>query len=167
MRCVAEIQGLREAPHANGRVPLHKTETQKLKTNDMKTRISIIIAALFAAFVTTSHAGPPGIGYGGYSGNLGNPIKTEKAAMDCCKEEGVKLALVCKDCKTASEKPGTDKKGIAGWFKADSTHDCSGCGGKITVASAGGGKSKTAEYTHTCSKCGANSALVCSSHKKS
>ena len=132
----------------------------------MKTRINIIIAAIFAAFVTTSHAGPPGIGYGGYAGNLGNPIKMEKAAMDCCKEEGVQLALVCKDCKTANEKPGTDKKGVAGWFKADSTHDCSGCGGKITVGAPTKG-GRAAEYTHTCSKCGANSALVCSSHKKS
>ena len=133
----------------------------------MKTRISIIIAALFAAFLTTTHAGPPGIGYGGWSNNFGNRVTTEKAAMECCEVAGVKVALVCKDCKTASEKSGEDKKGVAGWFKADSTHDCSGCGGKITVASAGGGKSKTAEYTHTCSKCGANSALVCSTHKKS
>ena len=132
----------------------------------MKTRISIILAALFAAFLSTTHAGPPGIGYGGWSGNIGNRITTEKAAMDCCKEPGVKVALVCKDCKTANEKSGEDKKGVASWFKADSMHDCSGCGGKITVGlpTKGG---REASYTHTCSKCGPNSALVCSSHKKS
>jgi len=131
----------------------------------MKTRISIIIAALFAAFVTTTHAGPPGLPYNDWRGYTVNPIKTEKAAEDCCAVPKVKLALVCNDCKTVSEKSGEDKKGVLGWFKADSMHDCSGCKGKITVGlpTKGG---RAAEYTHTCSKCGANSAVVCSNHKK-
>ena len=93
-------------------------------------------------------------------------VTTKEQAMKCCLPNE-KVALACKDCKTASEKPGTDKKGIASWFKADSMHDCSGCGGKITATVAGAGKVRGSEYTHTCSKCGANSALVCSSHKKS
>ena len=130
----------------------------------MKTRISIIIAALFAAFVTTTHAAAPGAPYNDWRGFTVNPIKTEKAAMDCCKEPGVKLALVCNECKTVSEKSGADKKGVASWFKADSMHDCSGCKGKMTAVAAGKGRSL--EYSHTCSKCGANSAVICSNHKK-
>ena len=131
----------------------------------MKTRITIILAALFAAFVSTTHAGPPGLPFGEWRGFAANRITTEKAAEDCCAVPKVKVALVCNDCKTANEKSGEDKKGVMGWFKADSMHDCSGCKGKITVGlpTKGG---RAAEYTHTCSKCGADSALVCSSHKK-
>jgi hypothetical protein len=130
----------------------------------MKTRISIITAALFAAFVSTASAGPNT--YGGWTGYLDNRVTTKQAAEDCCKEKDVKVALVCKDCKSAEEKPGTEKKGIMGWFKADSTHDCSGCGGKITVKgpSEKGGPAGT--YQHVCSKCGDKSAIICSSHKK-
>ena len=60
-----------------------------------------------------------------------------------------------------------NKKGIMAWFAPDSTHDCSGCGGKITVKQVGGGKGPTiSEYTHTCTKCGDKSAYVCTDHKK-
>ena len=79
-----------------------------------------------------------------------------------------KLALACKDCKTSTEKSGEEKKGIAAWFAPDSKHDCSGCGGKVTVKAPGSGKSgATSEYTHTCSKCGDESAYACATHKKS
>lgn len=132
----------------------------------MKTRITIIIAALFAAFVTTSHAGPPSPLWPDWESRLGNRVATEKAAEDCCKVEGVKVALVCKDCKSVTEKPGTEKKGVMGWFKADSMHDCSGCKGKITVGLPKNSGGRDAQYTHTCSKCGANSAVVCGNHKK-
>lgn len=86
--------------------------------------------------------------------------------MKCCLP-GAKVALACKDCKTVNEKDGTEKKGIMAWFAPDSKHDCSGCGGKVTVTSSGGGKGPTvAQYKHTCSKCGPDSAYVCTDHKK-
>lgn len=130
----------------------------------MKTRITILIAALFAAFLSTTYAGAPGRGYGGgWPAGFTTPVTTSAKAMDCCKQ-GATVALVCKDCKTINAKSG-DKKGIAAWFKADSTHGCSGCGGKITVHQGMSGKSGTgAEYTHTCSKCGAKAAYVCATH---
>jgi len=87
----------------------------------MKTRITILTAALFAAFVSASHAGPAN-----RSGSYPTRINTKEAAMECCLPNE-KVALACKDCKTLTEKPGTDKKGILGWFKADSKHDCLGC----------------------------------------
>jgi hypothetical protein len=92
-------------------------------------------------------------------------VKTEAQAMKCCLPKE-KVALACKDCKTVSEKSGEDKKGILGWFKADSTHGCSGCGGKVTVHQVPGGKVPAiAEYKHTCSKCGPDSAYTCATHK--
>lgn len=132
----------------------------------MKTHINILIAALFAAFVSTTHAGPPSPLWPDWESRLAYRVNTEKAAEDCCKQEGVKVALVCKDCKSVTEKPGTEKKGILGWFKADSMHDCSGCSGKVTTKGPAKG-GPTAEYQHVCSKCGPNSALICGSHKKS
>ena len=130
----------------------------------MKTRISIIIAALFAAFLSTTYAGAPGSGYGGgWPTGFTTPVTTAAKAMDCCKE-GATVALVCRDCKTINAKSG-DKKGIASWFKADSTHGCSGCGGKITVTPIAGGRNRSSEYHNTCSKCGANAAYVCATHK--
>lgn len=134
----------------------------------MNRRISIIIAPLFAAFLSTTHASPAGHGFSEWARNFDNPVTTKKAAEECCQPKE-KVALVCKDCKTANEKPGEDRKGILGWFKPDSTHDCSGCGGKITVKQVPAGQGNTAgtgAYTHTCSKCGADSALVCATHKK-
>ena len=60
-----------------------------------------------------------------------------------------------------------EKTGIMVWFAPDSKHDCSGCGGKVTVTSTGGGKGPTlSQYKHTCSKCGPESAYVCTDHKK-
>jgi hypothetical protein len=48
------------------------------------------------------------------------------------------------------------------WFKGDSTHGCSGCGGKITTKTVGADKGPSvATYTHECSKCGKDSAYVC------
>ncbi len=92
-------------------------------------------------------------------------VKTEAAVMKCCLPKE-KVALACQDCKTVNEKPGEDKKGILGWFKADSTHDCSGCKGKVTVKQVGAGKGPTlSEYKHVCSKCGPDSAFTCATHK--
>ncbi len=94
-----------------------------------------------------------------------NHVKTKAMAEDCCKADA-KVALVCKDCKTVNEKPGTEKEGILGWFKADSMHDCDGCKGKITVKQIAGGKVQDTEYAHVCSKCGKDSAFTCSTHAK-
>ncbi len=125
----------------------------------MKTRISIIVAALFAAFLSTSYAGAPGVGYGGgWPPTFPTRINGLSEAT-----QYAKVALACKDCKTVIEKTG--KRGIASLFKAPSTHGCSGCGGKISVTQYGGGKGRSAEYKHTCSKCGANSAFTCAGHK--
>ena len=52
------------------------------------------------------------------------------------------------------------------WFAPDDKHDCSGCGGKITLKGNPASKApQTSEYTHTCSKCGEKSAYTCSTHK--
>jgi hypothetical protein len=127
----------------------------------MKTRINIIIAAIFAAFITTTHAGPSN--WSGWATTSTNRITTLKAAEDCCKPDQ-KVALVCKDCKTITEKPGSDKEGILGWFKADSMHGCAGCSGQI-VARLPSKRGPGDSYRHVCSKCGENSASICSSHK--
>ena len=125
----------------------------------MKIRISMLIAALSAAFLSTASAGAPGVGYGGgWPSTFPTRITSPSQAT-----QYEKVALACKDCKTVNEK--ATKRGIAGLFKAPSTHGCSGCGGKITVAEYGGGKGRSAEYRHTCSKCGPNSAFTCAGHK--
>lgn len=91
-------------------------------------------------------------------------LTTRQEALDCCKAKG-RVALACKDCKTATV--AHDEKGVMSWFKPDSTHGCSGCGGKIVVHQNPGGKGGTyAEYQHTCSKCGKNSAYTCTDHKR-
>ena len=132
----------------------------------MKTHINILIAALFAAFVSTTHAGPPSPLWPGWESRLAYRVTTEKAAEDCCKEEGVKVALVCKDCKSVTEKPGTEKKGILGWFKADSMHDCSGCSGKITVK-AGTSKVARPRLTSTCAASAAQTPHSSAPHTRS
>ena len=131
----------------------------------MKTRISIFTAAIFAAFVSTTYAGP---GPGTWPPNFPTHVKTKAEAESCCKP-GEKVAMACKDCKTVSEKDGDkDKNGIMAWFAPDSMHDCDGCKGKITFKGNPAGKSpQTPEYKHVCSKCGPDSAYTCSTHKKS
>ena len=134
----------------------------------MKTRITMLLAAIFAAFLGNTQGAPAFQGFSEWARNFDNRVTTEKAAMECCLPKE-KVALVCKGCKTVNEKSGEDKKGVANWFKAGSMHDCSGCKGKITVRQipAGQGTSTSiSEYKHVCSKCGADSALVCATHKK-
>ena len=94
-------------------------------------------------------------------------VTTKEQAMKCCLPNE-KVALACKDCKTVTAKSGEDKKGILAWFKPDSTHDCSGCGGKITVRqipTGQGTSTSISEYKHVCSKCGPESAMTCATHK--
>ena len=122
---------------------------------------NIIILAAIALTAITSNASPANWP----PTYLDRPITSKAEAEDCCKADA-KVALVCKDCKTTNEKPGTDKKGILSWFEADSMHDCDGCKGKITVKQIAGGKVQDARYSHECSKCGKNSASTCSTHAK-
>lgn len=125
-----------------------------------KFHLALVLAA--GLFTTSAIAGP-----GGHSpSDFPTRVATKEAAMECCKPDA-KVAMACKDCKTLDVKKGDDKAGIMAWFAPDSKHDCSGCGGKITMKVAGSGKSgTTGEYTHTCSKCGDGSAYVCTDHKK-
>jgi hypothetical protein len=91
-------------------------------------------------------------------------VQNKDQAMACCLPDA-KVALACKDCKTVDTKGGADKKGIATWFKPGSTHDCSGCGGKVTYKAQEGKGTGQATYKHVCSKCGPESAFTCSTHK--
>ena len=128
----------------------------------LTTKLHLVLALAAGIFTTSAIAGP-----GPHNLNeFPTRVATKEAAMKCC-VPGAKVALACKDCKTLDLKKGEDKKGIMAWFAPDSKHDCSGCGGKITVTTVGGGKGPTlSQYKHTCSKCGADSAYVCTDHKK-
>ena len=127
----------------------------------MKTNRKLPLAVIGAAalFTSVALAGPSN-----WPPNYPTRVTTKEAVMKCCLPKE-KVALACKDCKTMTEKSGTDKKGILAWFAPDSTHGCSGCGGKVTVTATGGGKASMAKYQHTCSKCGPGSAFTCATHK--
>ena len=126
----------------------------------MKLNKILLTAAIVAASVATTMAGPSV-----WPPQYPTRVTTKQQAESCCLPKE-KVALACKDCKTVNEKSGKDKKGIMAWFAPDSTHDCSGCGGKITVKQSAGGKGATyGTYTHTCSKCGKGSAYTCATHK--
>ncbi len=127
----------------------------------IKHYLTLALAISSALFATSSFAGPPP----SWPSNYPTVVKSKEEALKCCLPKE-KVALACKDCKTVSEKGGDDKKGILAWFAPDSKHDCSGCGGKITLKTTGGGKGPTiTEHSHTCSKCGDNSAYTCATHK--
>ena len=132
----------------------------------MKTtlKLSLLLGAALAAMNLTAVAGPDPANR--WPAGFPTHVATQETAMKCCLPNE-KVALVCKDCKTVNEKDGDkDKKGIMSWFAADDKHDCSGCGGKMTLKGTPDGKRpQTAEYTHTCSKCGEKSAYVCATHK--
>lgn len=125
-------------------------------------KLHLVLAVAAGMFTTSAIAGP-----GPHNLNeFPTRVATKEAAMACC-VPGARVALACKDCKTLDVKKGEEKKGIMAWFAPDSKHDCNGCGGKITVKTVGGGKGPTSSgYKHTCSKCGADSAYVCTDHKK-
>jgi hypothetical protein len=126
-------------------------------------KLSLLLGAAVGAMNLTALAGP---GPGTWPTGFPTVVKSKAEAMACCLPKE-KVALACKDCKTVNEKGGEDKKGVAAWFAPEDKHDCSGCGGKITVTATGGGKGPTlAEYTHVCSKCGDKSAYTCATHVK-
>ncbi len=127
----------------------------------MKTKLNLhfAVAAAAAIIASSALAGPSN-----WPPNYPTRVTTKAAVLKCCLPNE-KIALACKDCKTVMEKSGADKNGILAWFAPDSTHGCSGCGGKVTTKAVGGGKASVAEYKHTCSKCGADSAFTCATHK--
>jgi hypothetical protein len=126
------------------------------------TKLHIVLAIGAAMFATSAIAGP---GPGNWPTGFPTVVKSKAEAMACCLPKE-KLALACKDCKTVTEKGGEDKKSVAAWFKADEKHDCSGCGGKVTLYQPPGGKVPAiSQYTHVCSKCGDKSAYTCATHK--
>ena len=123
----------------------------------MKTKILTLIAASVAVLNVAAIAGP------GFQ-DFPRRVETKTEAMDCCKA-GAKVALACKDCKTVEV--AKDENAVVGWFSKDTTHGCSGCGGKISLSQPGSGKAGTiATSKHVCSKCGENSPYVCTDHKK-
>ena len=130
----------------------------------LTTKLHLVLAVAAGMFTTSAIAGP-----GGHSmSDFPTKVTTKEEAMNCCTAKA-KVAMACTSCKTLDVKEGEkDKSTILSWFAPDSKHDCSGCGGKITlrepVSSGKGGV--TGEYTHTCSKCGDKSAYVCTDHKK-
>lgn len=129
-------------------------------------KLTLLLGAAVAAMNFTALAGP-GPGGGAWPPNYNRQVKTKAEAEECCKP-GEKVALACKDCKTVTEKGGEDKKGILSWFAPDDKHDCSGCGGKMTLKQIPAGKGTTTSvsgYTHVCSKCGDDSAFTCTTHK--
>lgn len=123
--------------------------------------VTLAVAA-FASLTIAAQAGPDPA----HRWPAGFPatVTTKAEVMKCCLP-GEKVALACKDCKTVYSKKGEEKEGILSWFKPDSKHDCSGCGGKVTYKAQAGKGTGQAEYKHVCSKCGADSAFTCATHK--
>jgi hypothetical protein len=127
------------------------------------TKLHLAVAIAGAVLTSAAFAGP---GPGNWPKAFPTVVKSKADAMACCLPKE-KVALACKDCTTVKEKSGEDKKGVAAWFAPDAKHDCSGCGGKVTMKVIGVGKGPTIpEYTHTCTKCGDNSAYTCATHAK-
>jgi hypothetical protein len=131
-----------------------------MKLNSIPT-LALAVAA-FASFTIAAQAGPDPANR--WPAGYPTVVKSKEQAMACC-IPGQKVALACKDCKTVNAKGGNDKAGIAAWFKPDSMHDCSGCGGKVTYKVQEGKGTGQATYKHVCSKCGADSAFTCATHK--
>lgn len=128
----------------------------------LTTKLHLALALAAGMFTTSAIAGPGG----NSASDFPQRVATKEAAMECCVPKA-KVAMACKDCKTLDVKGGEDKAGVLGWFAADAKHDCKGCGGKIALKATGAGKGPTiGEYSHTCTKCGADSAYVCTDHKK-
>ena len=149
---------IRAAHHCPFNTKLNHKQTYIVK---LTTKLHLALALAAGMFTTTTYAGPSGP----WPPNFPTRVTTMEQAKKCC-VPGARVALACKDCKTINEKDGADKKGILSWFKPESKHGCSGCGGHIVVSQVGGGKSQSYTYKHTCSKCGKDSAFACSTHSK-
>ena len=130
----------------------------------MKAKSIVSLALAFAALVSFTAVAQAGPDRSNWPVGYPTVVKSKAEVMKCCLP-GEKVALACKDCKTVDEKKGEDKKDILAWFKPDSTHKCSGCGGKITYKAQEGKGTGQATYKHVCSKCSADSAFTCATHK--
>ena len=122
-------------------------------------KLLLLVAVLMAA-TFTAHAGKD---FAPWAPGFTPLTPRTLAAAEACHDGGGAVALVCKDCKATNK--ASDKAGLAKMFEKDATHDCSGCGGKITVKQSMSKTGGTAEYHHTCSKCAKNST-TCAMHAK-
>lgn len=139
--------------------PLETNLNNKMKTSSFKSSALAFTALMLVAF--TSHAAP------GFHGNPDFPVAIKDKAQAEKIVVGTKVAMSCTSCKTLDVKTADESKGFLAWFKAESKHGCSGCGGTVTLKSDPSGKgAKISEYTHVCSKCGDNSAYTCAAHSK-
>lgn len=129
----------------------------------MKSIYTVALAVTaFSALTIAAQAGPDRSNR--WPAGYPTIVKSKAEVMKCCLPKE-KVALACKDCKTVSEKKGEDTKDILAWFKPDATHNCSGCGGKVTYKAQEGKGTGSATYKHVCSKCGPDSAFTCATHK--
>ena len=123
-------------------------------------KLLILVAVLMAA-TFTAHAGKD---FAPWAPGFVPVAPRTLAAAEACHDGGGSVALVCKDCKAVNK--ASDKKGLAKMFEAKATHDCAGCGGKITVhQSVSKASPQSMEYHHTCSKC-AKDSTTCAMHPK-
>jgi hypothetical protein len=125
----------------------------------LKTKSKTCLALAFSAALITASAlaGPGNASLTDYPIHITNKEQAEKL------EKGAKLAFACTSCKTVT--PIQEKKTFLAWFAPDQTHQCPGCGGKVTVRSVPGGKPQSvSEFTHVCTKCGDKSAYTCAAH---
>lgn len=88
-------------------------------------------------------------------------IRSEQEAMRACKP-GKHLAMYCEHCQNLTMKDGKDKKGVLSWFTPGRKHDCSLCGGAVTLKKQGATDPGNSDrFAHACSKCGDRSASIC------
>jgi hypothetical protein len=100
-------------------------------------KLALLLGTAVAVMNTVALAGPDP---GNWPAGFPTVVKSKMEAEACCLPKE-KVALACKDCKNVEV--AKDQKGVAAWFKKDSTHGCAGCGGKITVHQQPGGKGAT------------------------
>ena len=128
-------------------------------------KLHLLLTTASAIITTAVFAGP---GPGSLPTGFPAHVESKEEALACCRP-GEEVTLACKDCKTAIVKDGEkEKKSILSWFAPDDKHDCSGCGGKMTLKQVPAGKGTAVaigDYTHRCRKCGDDSAFTCATHK--
>lgn len=113
--------------------------------------------AVWAAMITTSAMAGPG-----NVSNYPTRIDTREEAEKL--DKSTPMAFACTSCKTVQ--PVAEKKTFLSWFAPDQTHECPGCGGKVSTRPVPGGKPQSITvFAHVCSKCGEKSAYTCAGHK--
>lgn len=118
----------------------------------------ILLAVAVLGLTSISQAAPNIVLPKGYD----HVIKSKEEAQKLPAKANI--ALSCKDCKTVIASCCVDDKPkkFLSWFKAEETHECSGCHG--TVKFVGSVKNPTGVHAHECSKCGKGSASTCADH---